>query len=105
MFICDFRPGKKQSKKRKKAESSQPIEELFENNFSKIMRNNAGKSVRMLLPIKTKNGLVEKRIIEEENKIPSEDEIVSNNDEEENKENDEEDDNSDMEIDVDTHVS
>lgn len=68
------------------------------------MKDNAGKSVRMLLPIKTKNGLVEKRIIEEESEIPAEDEITSNNDEEEILENEEEEDNSDIEMEIDTQV-
>lgn len=101
---CYFRPDKEQNRrKKKKTENSQPIEELFENNISKIIKDNAGKSVRMLLPIKTKNGLIENRI-EENNEILNEDnEITSDNDEEESKESDKED-NSDIEMEIDVHV-
>lgn len=104
--ICHFRPDEEQKpfgRKKKKIDNTQPIEELFENNISKIMKDNAGKSVRMLLPIKTKNGFIEERIIEEQNEISNEDENSSNNNEEESKENDKED-NSDMEMEVDVHV-
>ncbi|XP_032675303.1 nucleolar complex protein 3 homolog [Odontomachus brunneus] len=88
-------------RKRKKTDNSQPIEELFENNISKIMKDNVGKSVRMLLPIKTKDGFVKKHIIEE-NETLNDNESTSNNNEEESKENDKEN-NSDIEMEVDIH--
>lgn len=103
--IYHFRSDMKENRRKKeKIENSQPIEELFENNISKIMKNNPEKIVRKLLPIKTKNGFIEKHIIED--KILNEDnEIINNNNEREKKrkENDKGN-NSDMEIEIDTHV-
>ncbi|EFN82745.1 Nucleolar complex protein 3-like protein [Harpegnathos saltator] len=98
-------PDKEQNgRKRKKIENSRPIEELFENNFSKIMKDNAGKSIRMLLPIKTKNGLIQKHIIEEVNDISNKDnEIVNNNNEEEESKKTDKENNSDMEMEINAH--
>ncbi|XP_014484925.1 PREDICTED: nucleolar complex protein 3 homolog isoform X2 [Dinoponera quadriceps] len=99
------RSGKEQSgRKRKKTENSQPIEELFENNISKIEKDDAGKSVRMLLPVKTKNGLIESRIVEEENEAneDNEDNEITSNNEEESRESDKEG-NSDMEMEINEH--
>ncbi|XP_011170713.2 nucleolar complex protein 3 homolog [Solenopsis invicta] len=86
-------------KKRKKIENGQPLEELYETNVSKIVKETGGKSVRMLLPIKTQNGFIKKRIIEEDSKISNKEENKDTNEiQEENKEE-----NSDVEIDMDTH--
>lgn len=89
-------------RKRKKIENDKSLEELYENKVLKMMEEKAGKSVRMLLPIKTKNGVLEKRVIEEDDEITNEDNETTNNNEEENGESDEQA-NSDMEIDTDTH--
>lgn len=59
---CKDQNGQKKEKKIKKDRS---IEELYENRSSAIMKREAGKSVRMLLPIKTQNGIVKKHVIEE----------------------------------------
>jgi len=93
-------------RKRKKIENDQPLEELYENNVSKIVEETGGKSVRMLLPIKTHDGVLEKRIIEEDSKISDEEDNKDRNDtnnEEENKEDNRQE-SSDMEVDTDTHV-
>jgi len=102
-----FRTDKDLSeRKKKKIENDQPLEELYENNVSKIVEKTGGKSVRMLLPIKTHDGVLEKRIIEEDNKILEEDNEDRNdtNDEEENKEDNRQESMDDMEVDTDTHV-
>lgn len=65
------------------------------------MEETGGKSVRMLLPIKTQNGFIEKRIIEEDSKISNKEGNESINDKSQ-KENKEE--NSDTEVDMDTPV-
>ncbi|KAL6446957.1 hypothetical protein ACFW04_001383 [Cataglyphis niger] len=93
---------KDQSKrKRRKIEDDHAIEELYENNVSKIMEETAKKSVRMMLPIKTQDGLVEKRVMEEDNEIinEEEDQIIDGN-QKENEENNQEE-NSDIEMDID----
>lgn len=99
------RSDKDQSKrKRRKTEDDHAIEELYENNVSKIMEETAKKSVRMMLPIKTQDGLVEKRVMEEDNEIinKEEDQITDNN-QKENEENKQEE-NSDIEMDIDLYV-
>ncbi|XP_029177821.1 nucleolar complex protein 3 homolog [Nylanderia fulva] len=90
-------------KKRRKTKDEHPLEELYENNISKIMEETSGKSVRMMLPIKSQNGLLEKRVIEEDNEITNEEEgeITNDNNQKENEENQEE--NSDIEMNVDTY--
>lgn len=94
-----FRINKNQNKeKRRKIENSQPIEELYEYNASKINEEKVGKTIRMLLPIKTRNGHLEKRIIEEDDKITDEEDL---NDEEKSEENNKHE-NNDMEMDVNT---
>lgn len=92
-------------RKRKKIENDQPLEELYENNVAKIVEETGGKSVRMLLPIKTQNGFIKKRIIEEDNKISNEEENedTDNRSQEESKNNQQEE-NSDIEMDTDSHV-
>lgn len=75
---------------------------MYENKVSKMMEEKDGKTIRMLLPIKTKNGVLEKRIIEEDVEITNEDKTTNNNQEENEKSDEEE--NSDIEIDIDTHV-
>lgn len=69
------------------------------------MGETAKKSVRMMLPIKSQNGLVEKRMIEEDNEITNEeeDEITDDNNQKENEENNQQE-NSDIEMDIDTYV-
>lgn len=103
-MICLFyRTDKDQSKgKRKKIENDKPVEELYENKVFKMMEEKDGKSVRMLLPIKTKNGVLEKRFIEEEITNEEDNETTTNNQEENEESNEEE--NSDMEVTIDTHV-
>lgn len=82
-------------------ENDQPLEELYENNVSKIIEETGGKSIRMLLPIKMQNGFVKKCIIEEDNTISNEEGNKAANDksQEESKEE-----NSDTEMNMDTHV-
>ncbi|KYN01272.1 Nucleolar complex protein 3 like protein [Cyphomyrmex costatus] len=89
--------------KKKKIENDQPLEELYENNVSKIVEATGGKSIRMLLPIKTHDGFIKKRIIEEDNTILDEGENEDiNKNKGENKEDDQQE-NDDTEIDMDTH--
>lgn len=103
IIVFYFRTHEDQNKrKRKKMENGKPLEELYENKVSKMMEEKDGKSLRMLLPIKTKDGVLEKRIIEEDVKITNDNETTNNNQEENEKSDEEE--NSDMEIDIDTHV-
>lgn len=70
------------------------------------MEETGGKSIRMLLPIKTQNGFIKKRIIEEDSKISNEEGNEDTNDkrQEENKKDNQQE-NSDMEMDMDTYVS
>lgn len=93
-------------RKRKKIENTQPLEELYENNVAKIVEETGGKSIHMLLPIKTQNGFIKKRIIEEDNKVSNEEETedASNKSQEENKEDNQQEGNSDTEMNMDTHV-
>lgn len=69
------------------------------------MEETSKKSVRMMLPIKSQNGLLEKRVIEEDNKITNEeeDEITDNNNQKDNEESNQQE-NSDIEMDIDTYV-
>ncbi|XP_018046208.1 PREDICTED: nucleolar complex protein 3 homolog [Atta colombica] len=86
-------------RKRKKIENDQPLEQLYENNISKIMEETGGKSIRMLLPIKTHDGIVEKRIIEEDTIFNGEENENTNENQEENKEDNQQE-NNDTEIDT-----
>ncbi|XP_071652136.1 nucleolar complex protein 3 [Temnothorax longispinosus] len=92
-------------RKRKKIENNQPLEELYENNVAKIVEETGGKSIRMLLPIKTQNGFIKKRIIEEDSKILNEEgnEDTDNKSPEKSKEDNQQEENSDTEMDMDTH--
>ncbi|KYN27150.1 Nucleolar complex protein 3 like protein [Trachymyrmex cornetzi] len=90
-------------RKRKKIENNQPLEELYENNVSKIVEETGGKSIRMLLPIKTHDGVVEKRIIEEDNTIFNGEENEDTNENQEENIQDNQQENNDTEIDIDTH--
>ncbi|KAL6256456.1 hypothetical protein P5V15_012569 [Pogonomyrmex californicus] len=87
-------------RKRKKITNDQPLEELYENNVSKIVEETGGKSIRMLLPIKTQNGFVKKRIIEEDDKTLNgeENENTNEKNQEKDKENSQQG-NSDTEMD------
>ncbi|XP_043601179.1 nucleolar complex protein 3 homolog isoform X1 [Bombus pyrosoma] len=53
----------KNNKKEKK--SNDTLENRYENSMSKIVEIEGTKKVRMLLPIKTQNGIIEKRIVQE----------------------------------------
>ncbi|XP_018346900.1 PREDICTED: nucleolar complex protein 3 homolog [Trachymyrmex septentrionalis] len=90
-------------RKRKKIENDQPLEQLYENNVSKIVEETGGKSIRMLLPIKTHDGVVEKRIIEEDNTIFNEEENEDTNENQEENKEDNQQENNDTDIDIDTH--
>lgn len=70
------------------------------------MEETGGKSIRMLLPIKTQNGLIKKRIIEEDSKISNEEENenADNKSQEESKEDNQQERNSDTEVDMDIQV-
>ncbi|XP_031842929.1 nucleolar complex protein 3 [Nomia melanderi] len=52
------------SSKDKKRKSKGTVEELYENNVSKIIEEKGNKKVRLLLPTKTQNGMIEKRVME-----------------------------------------
>ncbi|XP_033203286.1 nucleolar complex protein 3 isoform X1 [Bombus vancouverensis nearcticus] len=51
--------------KNNKKEKKRTLEDRYENSMSKIVGIEGTKKVRMLLPIKTQNGIIEKRIIQE----------------------------------------
>ncbi|KAG5319094.1 NOC3L protein, partial [Acromyrmex heyeri] len=105
MYVYDFRTDKDLSvRKRKKIENDQPLEQLYENNVSKIVEETGGKSIRMLLPIKTHDGVVEKRIIEEDNTIFNGEENEDTNENQEENKEDNQQKNNDTDIDIDTHV-
>lgn len=90
-------------RKRKKIENDQPLEQLYENNISKIVEETGGKSIRMLLPIKTHDGVIEKRIIEENNTIFNGEENEDTNENQEENKEDNQQENNDTDIDIDTH--
>ncbi|EZA60268.1 Nucleolar complex protein 3-like protein [Ooceraea biroi] len=94
---------KKQKKRKRKRSEKDQLEELYENNVSKIMKEKDGKSLRMVLPIKTQNGFIEKRVIEED-EIASEtdNEGKNDDDQEKDKKNDSQQENSDIEMDIET---
>lgn len=107
-IVFDFRTDKDLSEKKKKnVENDKPLEELYESNVSKIVEETGGKSIRMLLPIKTQNGFIKKRIIEEDSKVSKEEESKGTNDkrQEENKKDTQQGNNDFLEMDVDTCVS
>ncbi|XP_078053212.1 nucleolar complex protein 3 [Augochlora pura] len=52
------------NKKVKKRKNGETLEELYENNVSKIAEEVGNKKVRLLLPTKTQNGIIQKRVIE-----------------------------------------
>lgn len=89
-------------RKKRKTENDQPLEELYETNVSKIVEETGGKSVRMLLPIKTHDGVVKKRIVEEDSKISNGEGKEDTNGQEGGKE-DNQHENSDTEVDIDAH--
>ncbi|KOC63701.1 Nucleolar complex protein 3 like protein [Habropoda laboriosa] len=72
-------------KNKKKKEKEKTLEERFENSMSKVTEKDNMKKVRMLLPTKTENGIIEQRLIEE------------SNDEDSNEEHDAEDNNMEIE--------
>ncbi|KAK2584399.1 hypothetical protein KPH14_006781 [Odynerus spinipes] len=58
----------RQGRKSKRKEKDDRLEELYENNVSKLNGESGTKKMRMLLPIKTQEGILERRVIEEEDK-------------------------------------
>lgn len=91
-------------RKRKKVGNDQPLEELYENNVAKIVKETGGKSVRMLLPIKMQNGFIKKRIIEDGKISDEEGNEDADKNQEESKEDNQQEENSDAEVDINTHV-
>ncbi|KZC05902.1 Nucleolar complex protein 3 like protein [Dufourea novaeangliae] len=77
--------GNNRRDKDKNRKNEERLEELYETNVSKIMEEEGKKKVRMLLPTKTQNGIIEKRVIEEvsdeenETKFDEEQDIQDNN--------------------------
>lgn len=66
MIFIFFRTGDDKVKNNKKEKkSNDTLEDRYENSMSKIVEIEGTKKVRMLLPIKTQNGIIEKRIIQE----------------------------------------
>ncbi|XP_076631281.1 nucleolar complex protein 3 isoform X3 [Colletes latitarsis] len=63
-----------------KRKNEATLEEVYENDVSKIMKDKGIKKVRMLLPTKTQNGVIEKRLIEETNNEDNENESDAEND-------------------------
>lgn len=64
MIFILFRTGDDKIKNNKK-EKKRTLEDRYENSMSNIVGIEGTKKVRMLLPIKTQNGIIEKRIIQE----------------------------------------
>ncbi|XP_035729514.1 nucleolar complex protein 3 homolog [Vespa mandarinia] len=69
----------KQGQKSKRKQEKDQLEESYEDHISKLNERNGIKKMRMLLPIKTQQGVIEKRIIEE--KEEEEDKEIENNEE------------------------
>ena len=57
---------------KKEKKSNDTLENRYENSISKIVEIEGTKKVRMLLPIKTRNGIIEKRIIQENHAVDNE---------------------------------
>ncbi|OAD53274.1 Nucleolar complex protein 3 like protein [Eufriesea mexicana] len=55
----------KKNNRNKEKKDEDTLEEKYENSMSKIKEKEGVKKVRMLLPTKTQNGVIEKRLIEE----------------------------------------
>lgn len=112
--FCNFRISKIRTrldksqiseKKSKNVEDNQTLEELYENKILKFMEEDVGKSFRLLLPIKTQIGLIEKRLIPKDDKITNgKDDNNTNDNEEKQIKEDNQKDISDMEIDMNTYV-
>lgn len=94
---------KRRKGKKKDEDEEQPLEEMYENNIAKITEEEKGKKVRMLLPIKTQNGVLEKRQVEEEVQEDADEEIENNQEVDKSKDTVENgnNENSDMEVDDD----
>ncbi|XP_012153365.1 nucleolar complex protein 3 isoform X2 [Megachile rotundata] len=65
-------------------ENQETLEDKYENSISKVIQTEGTKKVRMLLPTKTENGIVKKRLIEEDDNLSGENE----SDKEQNIQND-----------------
>lgn len=105
MLIFYFRVDKNQNEqKRKRCEKDESLEELYENNISKIMEKKDGKSLRMMLPIKIQNGVIENRVIEIDEAANEADNENKNDDNQEESQNNDQQENSDIEMDIETPV-
>lgn len=110
--ICNFRTSKGRTQsgksevfeKQSKDVNDNQAEKLYENKILKFMEEDAGKSFRLLLPVKTRIGKVEKRLLPKDDDIADEkdDKIANDSEQKQNKEDEQED--SDMEIDMDAYV-
>lgn len=104
VFILDFRTDEGLNKrKRRKVENDEPLEELYQCNVEKIMKETGEKSVRMLLPIKAQNGYLKKCISQEDNNILNKErneDTDEDKSQEENKEDNQQEENSDMVMDT-----
>ncbi|KAI4504694.1 hypothetical protein M0802_000244 [Mischocyttarus mexicanus] len=72
----------KKGRKSKRKKEDDRLEELYEENVSKLNEGNSTKKMRMLLPVKTQQGVLEKRIIEEQEEEENEDDKEIENNEE-----------------------
>lgn len=63
--ICFRAADDKTIHKNKGKKEEDTLEERYEINISKIVETEGTKKVRMLLPIKTQNGSIERRLIQE----------------------------------------
>lgn len=111
--ICNFRTSKVRThlgkseilENKSKDINDNQAEKLYEDKILKFMEEDAGKSFRLLLPVKTQMGKVEKRLLPRDNNITEEkDDKITNDNEQKQNEEDNQEDISDMEIDMDTHV-
>lgn len=73
-MICIFfrTADDKVTNNKKEKKSNDTLENRYENSMSKIVEIEGTKKVRMLLPIKTQNGIIEKRIIQENHAVDNE---------------------------------
>ncbi|CAK9795003.1 Nucleolar complex protein 3 homolog [Anthophora plagiata] len=74
--------GKRKNKKRKEKEET--LEEEYENRMSEVIKEDGTKKVRILLPTKTKDGIIKQRLIEENNNEDNENKYDEKHDAENN---------------------
>ena len=65
MICIFFRVADDKTNHKNKGKKEDTLEERYETNISKIIETEGTKKVRMLLPIKTQNGSIERRLIQE----------------------------------------